>query len=109
MKIVALFLIRIYQGVHLAFFRDCCRFHPTCSEYAAQAIEAHGVVKGMMLGSWRILRCQPFAKGGWDPVPPVREGWSAFLPAAPRRTVAGTGRATRRFRVLTKLSPQAPG
>lgn len=105
MKFVALFLIKVYQGAHLAFFRDCCRFHPTCSEYAAQAIESHGVVKGMMLGAWRILRCQPFAKGGWDPVPPVHEGWSAFLPAAPRRTLP----RTTRFRALTKLSPTAPG
>lgn len=78
MKWPALFLIRVYQGVHLAFFRNCCRFHPTCSEYAAQAIEAHGVLKGILLGAWRILRCQPFARGGWDPVPPQGEVRGAF-------------------------------
>lgn len=102
MKFLALVLIRIYQGVHLAFFRGSCRFHPSCSEYAAQAIEAHGVGRGILLGSWRILRCQPFAKGGWDPVPAASEnhrpalapsgGWSAFLPAAPRRALGGTTR-----------------
>lgn len=94
MKWLALFLIRVYQGVHLAFFRDCCRFHPTCSEYAAEAIDTHGLIKGVMLGSFRILRCQPFCKGGWDPVPrkpapPATEGWSAFLPATTRRPIAG--------------------
>jgi putative membrane protein insertion efficiency factor len=98
MKFLAIVLIRIYQGVHLAFFRSSCRFHPTCSEYALQAIEAHGAFKGMLLGTWRILRCQPFAKGGWDPVPPLREGWSAFLPAAPRRPLAGI----HRFRPVSK-------
>ncbi|WP_367924590.1 membrane protein insertion efficiency factor YidD [uncultured Ruthenibacterium sp.] len=47
-----------------------CRFYPTCSEYTMQAIEIHGVVKGILLGAWRILRCNPFCKGGIDPVPP---------------------------------------
>ena len=78
MKWLALILIRVYQGVHLAFFRNSCRFHPTCSEYAAQAIESHGVLVGTVLGAWRILRCQPFARGGWDPVPPRGEARSAF-------------------------------
>ena len=85
MKFLALFLIRIYQGVHLVFFRNCCRFFPTCSEYTAQAIEVHGALTGGLLGAWRVLRCQPFCKGGWDPVPRAREGWSAFLPAGTRR------------------------
>lgn len=101
---LALLLIKAYQGIHLAFFRDCCRFHPTCSEYAAQAITAHGLVKGVMLGTWRILRCQPFAKGGWDPVPrdpipPVREGWSAFLPASTRRPFTGSFRFRKSLKV----------
>jgi putative membrane protein insertion efficiency factor len=77
-RLLALLLIRVYQGVHLAFFRNCCRFHPSCSEYAAQAMEAHGLLRGMALGAWRILRCQPFAKGGWDPVPAPGEAWSVF-------------------------------
>lgn len=46
-----------------------CRFTPTCSEYAAQAIERHGAVKGSWLASWRIMRCNPFVAGGFDPVP----------------------------------------
>lgn len=46
-----------------------CRFTPTCSEYAAQAIERHGAVKGGWLAAWRVLRCNPLVPGGYDPVP----------------------------------------
>ena len=47
-----------------------CRFVPTCSEYAMQALATHGLLKGVLLTVWRLLRCQPFAKFGYDPVPP---------------------------------------
>jgi putative membrane protein insertion efficiency factor len=46
-----------------------CRFIPTCSEYAIEAIKVHGAFKGSLLSIWRILRCNPFCKGGYDPVP----------------------------------------
>lgn len=46
-----------------------CKYYPTCSQYAMEAIEKYGVVKGILLGIWRILRCNPFSKGGYDPVP----------------------------------------
>jgi putative membrane protein insertion efficiency factor len=46
-----------------------CKYTPTCSEYAVQAIQKYGVLKGGLLAAWRILRCNPFAKGGYDPVP----------------------------------------
>lgn len=59
-----------------------CRFHPSCSEYAAAALEQHGVVLGSGLAIWRLLRCNPFNRGGFDPVP------GTYLPAAP---VAETG------------------
>ncbi len=49
--------------------RGCCRFIPTCSEYAYQAISKYGALKGGFLAAWRILRCNPFCKGGYDPVP----------------------------------------
>mgnify|MGYP003233117013 CR=1 FL=1 len=49
-----------------------CRFTPTCSQYALEAIEVHGIFKGCLLAAWRILRCNPFSKGGWDPVPPKK-------------------------------------
>jgi putative membrane protein insertion efficiency factor len=49
-----------------------CRFHPTCSSYAIEAIEVHGVIKGTWMGAMRVLRCHPFHPGGFDPVPPKR-------------------------------------
>ena len=62
--------IRAYQRVLSPLTPPSCRFEPSCSEYGAQAILAHGVLKGILLGTWRILRCQPFSDGGLDPVPP---------------------------------------
>jgi hypothetical protein len=50
-----------------------CRFAPTCSQYAIEALETHGLFKGSALALWRIARCQPFCEGGHDPVPPRRE------------------------------------
>lgn len=69
-------VIKIYQKIFSpdhGFFKvlfpfGYCRFRPTCSEYAIQAIEKHGVIKGTAKASWRILRCNPWNKGGWDPV-----------------------------------------
>ncbi len=49
-----------------------CRYLPTCSEYASIAIATHGPLRGVALASWRLLRCNPFARGGLDPVPPPR-------------------------------------
>ena len=69
-KWIAIFFIRMYQALHGSFYMGCCRFEPTCSHYAVEAIETHGVAKGVMLSTFRIARCQPFCKGGWDPVPP---------------------------------------
>lgn len=46
-----------------------CKYYPTCSNYAIEAIEVYGVIKGSLLTVWRILRCNPFSKGGYDPVP----------------------------------------
>jgi putative membrane protein insertion efficiency factor len=61
--------IRIYQRTISPLTPPSCRFEPSCSEYGAQAILAHGLVKGSLLGTWRILRCNPFCQGGHDPVP----------------------------------------
>ena len=64
------FLIRLYQKYLSPLKRNPhCIYTPTCSEYAIQALQKHGLVKGSLLAAWRILRCNPFAKGGYDPVP----------------------------------------
>ena len=64
---IAILPIRLYQ---LTFSRllpaNTCKYHPTCSEYAALAIRKHGVVKGIALAAWRLLRCNPWSKGGVD-------------------------------------------
>ena len=61
--------IRVYRWVLSPLFGGQCRFYPSCSDYAEDAIRAHGAVKGGALAAWRILRCQPFSRGGVDPVP----------------------------------------
>lgn len=65
--------IRLYQRWISPWTPAMCRFRPTCSQYTVEAIEHHGIFKGALLGTWRLLRCNPFAKGGWDPVPGTRE------------------------------------
>jgi uncharacterized protein len=62
-------LIRIYKLAVSPYLPLCCRYMPTCSEYALQALDRHGLFKGCALATWRILRCHPWAKGGYDPVP----------------------------------------
>lgn len=61
--------VRCYQVALSPIFGDCCRFHPSCSEYMIEALKVHGPVKGTLLGCWRILRCHPFGAKGYDPVP----------------------------------------
>lgn len=64
--------ISLYRRYLSRFKPPMCRFHPTCSAYAHEAILTHGAIRGIGLATWRIMRCQPFAKGGHDPVPPPR-------------------------------------
>ena len=64
--------VRFYQQTLHGFFGyGCCRFSPTCSQYMIEALETHGLFKGLGLGLWRIVRCNPFCRGGYDPVPPA--------------------------------------
>ena len=65
-------LIRIYKNFISPLFPRCCRFTPSCSTYAIEAIEMHGVIIGLWLTFKRLLRCHPFCRGGYDPVPPVK-------------------------------------
>jgi len=65
--------IRFYQLCISPLFPPACRFVPSCSEYAAQAVMRHGFLKGSALAGWRILRCNPWSAGGHDPVPPSKD------------------------------------
>jgi putative membrane protein insertion efficiency factor len=69
MKRVLLALLRFYKRSISPLLPNACRFTPTCSEYAMEAIQKHGALKGTWLAIWRVLRCNPFCKGGYDPVP----------------------------------------
>ena len=68
MKALSLKLIRFYKKSISPHLPDSCRFYPTCSEYAYQAIEKYGFFKGWLMALWRITRCHPFNPGGYDPV-----------------------------------------
>ena len=73
MKKFFLIIIRVYQIAISPLLPPACRFYPCCSEYGREAIEVHGALKGGMLTIWRLMRCQPLAKSGFDPVPPSKE------------------------------------
>lgn len=64
-------LVRLYQIAISPFLGNNCRFYPSCSSYMIEAIQTHGVFKGLYLGTKRILRCHPYSEGGMDPVPPA--------------------------------------
>jgi uncharacterized protein len=68
MKFLVIDILGVYKAMVSPFMPPACRFEPTCSEYAREAIDKYGAVKGTWLGLERILRCQPFCKGGHDPV-----------------------------------------
>ncbi|MBE6550972.1 MAG: membrane protein insertion efficiency factor YidD [Ruminococcaceae bacterium] len=69
MKHICIFLIRLYRKFISPLTGPHCRFTPTCSAYAVEAFQKHGFFKGLFLTVWRILRCNPFCKCGYDPVP----------------------------------------
>jgi putative membrane protein insertion efficiency factor len=62
-------LVRAYQLVARPLLPPACRFYPSCSEYAIEALHTHGAMRGAALACWRVLRCNPFVPGGYDPVP----------------------------------------
>ena len=63
-----LFPLRAYQRAISPALPRRCKYHPTCSAYAVQAIESYGILRGAVLAGWRLLRCNPFSRGGYDPV-----------------------------------------
>ena len=68
MKFLVIDILCIYKAMVSPFLPPSCRFEPTCSEYAREAVDKYGALKGSWMGLKRILRCQPFCKGGHDPV-----------------------------------------
>jgi len=68
LRAVAVALVRLYQRTLSRVLPPTCRFHPSCSAYMIEAIQRHGLLTGGVLGLWRILRCNPFCRGGDDPV-----------------------------------------
>ena len=69
-KRLLIILIKLYRKYISPLKRyPSCRYIPTCSQYAVEAIEKYGAIKGGLLALWRIIRCNPFSKGGYDPVP----------------------------------------
>ncbi len=69
MKKILLYMVKFYQKFISPMFPPTCRFSPTCSHYAVEAITKYGAIKGLYLSIKRILKCHPFHKGGYDPVP----------------------------------------
>lgn len=68
MRKVVVLALRAYKIFLSPLLPSACRFHPTCSDYMREAVEKHGVVRGICLGGKRLLRCHPFHAGGYDPV-----------------------------------------
>jgi hypothetical protein len=69
MKTILIKLIRVYQKYLSPLKNTKCPYVPSCSQYGLEAIQKYGAIKGSLLAIWRILRCNPFSKGGYDPVP----------------------------------------
>ncbi len=66
-KTVLISIIKIYQNYISPLSPPSCRFQPTCSSYSIEALKTYGIFKGILKSLWRILRCNPLSKGGWDP------------------------------------------
>ena len=75
LKFVLIWAIKIYRAVISPIFPPSCRFYPTCSEYSIAAIRRHGAFWGGLMALWRVLRCNPFVRGGEDPVPKTVNEW----------------------------------
>ena len=85
-RLALLGLIRLYRVTLSGWLGGQCRFYPTCSRYAEDAIRLHGAMRGMLMAAWRIARCGPFTRGGVDRVPArAIPGYDAVIHAEPGR------------------------
>jgi putative membrane protein insertion efficiency factor len=80
--------IRLYRGTLSGVLGSQCRFYPSCSRYAEEAIRIHGAARGTLMGVWRVLRCNPFGPGGVDEVPEGRSTHGPYDGVIPGREVA---------------------
>jgi putative membrane protein insertion efficiency factor len=78
--------IRVYQLTLSKLIGPVCKYHPSCSHYGYEAITVHGAGKGLLLTGWRLLRCNPWSRGGFDPVPP-RGQWQQIVQDSTTRQV----------------------
>jgi putative membrane protein insertion efficiency factor len=78
-------VVNAYRALVAPLLGERCRFHPSCSAYAIDAVRTHGAVKGSLLSMWRLLRCTPLSAGGVEPVPP-RGMWIRFKDRGTSRT-----------------------
>ncbi|MCD7785412.1 MAG: membrane protein insertion efficiency factor YidD [Oscillospiraceae bacterium] len=93
MKYIVIYLIKFYQKYLSKLKPPCCRYYPTCSQYTLEAVRRFGAIRGLILGFWRILRCNPYSKGGIDYVP---EKWHLYtLKSENRRKAKAQLRNTR--------------
>jgi hypothetical protein len=83
-RLVLIGLIRLYQFTMSGWLGGQCRFYPSCSNYAAEAIARHGAVRGVALATWRLARCGPFTAGGVDHVPVARRGPRVYDSVIPK-------------------------
>jgi uncharacterized protein len=84
MKSIALALLHAYKWLISPLLGPTCRYVPSCSEYAMEAVARYGVVKGGLKAAWRLARCHPFAKGGCDPVSSCQSSVSRYQPEPAR-------------------------
>jgi len=81
-RAVLIAMIRVYRLTLSGLLGGQCRFEPSCSAYAEEAIRTHGAGRGLLLATWRVLRCNPFGRPGVDPVPSEPDAYDDVLPTA---------------------------
>lgn len=104
---VAVYLLRAYKWIISPMFPPACRYTPTCSEYAMEAIERYGVLRGGLKAAARVLRCHPFVKGGYDPV--VKPGVGTSWKSGPLRATSVEERPFEGRVRCTELTGFSPG